>query len=492
MAQTEFYTLQDDDVTVFQGYILVLTEQGAQNITGKSIIIPETLDGQKVVGIYNINNQSEGFFTDKNLQYVKLPKTIEYIGNRTFAYNYDMLLCNLNELINLRHIGVLAFAHIKGIDNPTNPHIIDFSNLAKLEKIGDLAFLAISLDSINELDFSNCTNLRSIGVGSFISKQNHFAKINFSNCSKLSYIQSINFTSNLPGPWPGPADTTEAITTEVIFSNCKSLVYIAPWVLGISKQQMESLIPKLPTPEIANITFDKWTTYTACVISGKIDFGLLATFKEKVISITEFGEISGLKNLKNTPKTYDEMLTALNQQKNTKDSAKEVKFSIQSHSVGEVSITNIHCNLSHCTLSWTSGTIASGAMQEVTVTYPDTTTNFTATVTIEGENLMGNTTVFIDDKGGVTTDDNLQTAIAPNPNTLQEDEIKLYPNPATNLLNIEFSKKQVANEVTIVNLQGETVYENFNFEGSALDISGLPLGVYVVKVNGMTKIFVKN
>jgi len=486
MAQTEFYTVQDSDVNVFHGYILSLTEQGEQNIRDTSIIIPETLDGQKVVGIYDNN---EGVFAQKNLQYVKLPKTIEYIGHSTFVYNNGMLLCNLNELINLRHIGALAFGGIKGIDNPTNPHRLDFSNLSKLEKIGFLAFGLHGIDEnyfYNTVDFTNCTKLKSIGALAFdgiaeYKEDKTLDSLIFKNCTNLSYIGTACFSSFI-------LDSTlqENINQKHIdFSDCKSLLYLGGQMLGYGVNNFSYIEDLLPTPQIDSLTFNSWRKNC-----GYGSTSYLALFDEYVISIDDIRSNTHWK--KSTPQTRQEMLTALNQQKNTKDSVKKVSFSIQSHSVGEVTITNIHCNLSHCTLSWTSGTIASGATQEVTVTYPDTTTNFTATITIEGENLMGNTTVFIDDKGGVTTDDNLITAIAPHPNALQHEEIKLFPNPATNLLNIEFSKKQVANEVTIVNLQGETVYENLNFEGSAIDISGLPLGVYVVKVNGNAKIFVKN
>jgi hypothetical protein len=62
--------------------------------------------------------------------------------------------------------------------------------------------------------------------------------------------------------------------------------------------------------------------------------------------------------------------------------------------------------------------------------------------------------------------------------------IKVYPNPANDLLNIQFSNPGLENaEVAIYNVSGEKVFSH-SISGSqaTFHIKQLPAGVYVVKI----------
>jgi hypothetical protein len=60
-------------------------------------------------------------------------------------------------------------------------------------------------------------------------------------------------------------------------------------------------------------------------------------------------------------------------------------------------------------------------------------------------------------------------------------EIKIMPNPATDFFKID-TKEKIA-EVHIVNLLGRVVKQYNSNQGDYFDISGLPSGVYFVKID---------
>ncbi len=65
----------------------------------------------------------------------------------------------------------------------------------------------------------------------------------------------------------------------------------------------------------------------------------------------------------------------------------------------------------------------------------------------------------------------------------QTGNITVYPNPATTFLTI--SASQNITTISIINLLGQTVYSNkYNLSEVQIDVSGIPAGIYVLKVNG--------
>ncbi|MDR3046407.1 MAG: fibronectin type III domain-containing protein [Bacteroidales bacterium] len=87
-------------------------------------------------------------------------------------------------------------------------------------------------------------------------------------------------------------------------------------------------------------------------------------------------------------------------------------------------------------------------------------------------------------------------------NVLSGENIKLYPNPANNLLNIEFSNDFT--QIELINLLGETiaVIDQINFSTlsyqrkASIDVATYPTGVYFVRLHSkegfVTKKFIKN
>ncbi len=61
--------------------------------------------------------------------------------------------------------------------------------------------------------------------------------------------------------------------------------------------------------------------------------------------------------------------------------------------------------------------------------------------------------------------------------------INLYPNPTTGIVNISLHLGVNTANLSIYNLAGEVVYNNSNFCGEPVDLSGLQTGVYFVKLN---------
>lgn len=64
-----------------------------------------------------------------------------------------------------------------------------------------------------------------------------------------------------------------------------------------------------------------------------------------------------------------------------------------------------------------------------------------------------------------------------------EQSIVVYPNPTTGILHIEFNQQNIFS-VQIINLQGQTVKKETLKDNAGLDISALPDGFYVVKIDG--------
>lgn len=61
-------------------------------------------------------------------------------------------------------------------------------------------------------------------------------------------------------------------------------------------------------------------------------------------------------------------------------------------------------------------------------------------------------------------------------------EIKLFPNPANNVINLNLPENA---EIMVINMSGKTVMQqNFNAGINNIDISNLPSGIYFVKIYG--------
>lgn len=236
-ASNNIYTAGTNKATDFSTtyipllpYILkdddVVVEDGeikscSYNFEHTNIIIPETLDGQTVTSIIDGN----GTFYSKSLTGVKLPSTIETIGKYAFYGN------SLFE--------------------------IDFSNCANLKELREGAF---SYNQITSVDISNCSSLITIGNGAFYSNQiaafpinsvletigdyafgaNKLQSINLSNCDALKTIGEYAFDEN---------ETLISIN----LNGCSNLNYIGPYGFSPVGGGFD-----LPVVDYAGYDYDLW------------------------------------------------------------------------------------------------------------------------------------------------------------------------------------------------------------------------------------------
>lgn len=149
------YTLTDEDVVVVDGVIEKCTYGFAIN----DIVIPDTLDGQTVIGIDNRDDldpvpvsEREGVFTNKYITGLKLPSSIEFIGDFSFRANLisdlDLTACSA-----LRSIGERTFEYNRLAS-------VDLSACIALKNIGSGAFKENQIS-----DFSLPVNLQNQALG---------------------------------------------------------------------------------------------------------------------------------------------------------------------------------------------------------------------------------------------------------------------------------------------------------------------------------------
>ena len=69
-----------------------------------------------------------------------------------------------------------------------------------------------------------------------------------------------------------------------------------------------------------------------------------------------------------------------------------------------------------------------------------------------------------------------------NESIIVESDFKIFPNPASNQLNIDGLNEEYA--LKILNIQGQLFYEMNNIQGhQKIDVSFLPSGLYFINVN---------
>jgi hypothetical protein len=65
-----------------------------------------------------------------------------------------------------------------------------------------------------------------------------------------------------------------------------------------------------------------------------------------------------------------------------------------------------------------------------------------------------------------------------------DNELVLYPNPVSNVLNFKNSNGVEISSLKITNILGETVYTDAYAEGkTSIDVSNLSAGIYILSVN---------
>lgn len=141
------YILSDDDVEMdANGYIISCS----YNFEEKDIEIPEILDGYTVKGIKD-NIWSAGIFASKGITFVKLPSSIEHIGDYAFAKN---LITGIYIPETLTVIGAFAFTEnrIKNLVLPEG--VLSIGNSAFYNNKMESVALPNSITSISRAAFS--------------------------------------------------------------------------------------------------------------------------------------------------------------------------------------------------------------------------------------------------------------------------------------------------------------------------------------------------
>lgn len=197
------YTLTDDDLTVENGFIT----EFRNNNPYKNIAIPETIDGQTIIGIIDKTDTTSGVFQSQSLFEVHFPETIQSIGWGAFSGN-NIIDLELSQCTQLSYIGQDAFSEneiisldINGCKQITNFHNgvfngnrisnLNLSGFSVLETIDNNAFNGSSIASLNLTD---CEALTYIGVNAF--KSNNIVNLDLSDCASLTQIDASAFYDN--------------------------------------------------------------------------------------------------------------------------------------------------------------------------------------------------------------------------------------------------------------------------------------------------------
>lgn len=171
------YRLTDSDVQVGVNGELTACYY---NFANTDIIIPDTLDG---FAVKSIKNSILGPFSYKTITSVKLPQTIQRIGDYAFTGN-NINAVYLNNLDQLEEIGRAAFSF-------SSIKKVNFEACTALKHIEPFAF---ENNNITSIDLSPCTVLQIIDTLAF--RENSINTIDLSNCNQLTELRFNAFSHN--------------------------------------------------------------------------------------------------------------------------------------------------------------------------------------------------------------------------------------------------------------------------------------------------------
>jgi hypothetical protein len=157
-----------------------------------SVVVPDRINGSPVTAI------GAGAFMDKAVISVKLPDSVDFIGEYAFANCINLVSVELGT--SLYQIDTRAFINCQ--------NLIEISLPSSLQKLGTGAFencvslkSAVISENVRELPsalFKNCSSLKEITVGSLVNSISNDA---FDGCSKSlvfvapEYSMASNFAS---------------------------------------------------------------------------------------------------------------------------------------------------------------------------------------------------------------------------------------------------------------------------------------------------------
>ena len=535
------YTLTDEDVVVIDGFI----ESTSYNFALKYITIPDTLDGQAVIGIVDKVYQFEGVFYDKYIMSLKLPSTLEYIGDNSF-YAYHMYNLDLSECNNLYYVGKQAFEF-------HSVELLDFSSCPNLTYIGEEAFKTI--DGVFVVDFSSSTNLEYIGTKAFIYAS--LDTLDISNCHSLTYIGENafnygNITSlNLPTPEiPGYAFNYWEDKYDSTFTGGQTVYDLESWyttkltwtgfqinfTVHDGTNPIESAFIELsgygsvatnaaglasfsavsPENDISyTVTADGYdeSMGTISIVDSDVDESVILTLSTYNVNFTVSDGLDPIENAMITLSGYGTATT---------DGTGLVTFS---YVLPEDNIIYTVIAVGYDDATSTISVVDTHVSEEITLVLSTYTIDFTVTV---GNIPLESATVSLDGYGTVITDaaglasfgnvipatDLAYTVTSPGfldaTSTVSVEnsdvsvnvaltitgipksplaEIRLYPNPASEIIYMKTDEDVL---VRIMDISGITIIEKLVNKGeAAIPVGHLAAGNYIVKIVGKTSVIIR-
>ena len=405
---------------------------------------------------------------------ITIPNTVTYIGES--AFQDCQALASITIPDSVTYIGYCAFQNCIGLTSIIIPNSITSIYQSTFENCQALTLITIpnSVINIDTYAFRSCNSLTSINIPNSVTSIGNYV---FQYCSELS---SITFGSGVTS------------IGNYVFSGCSELDSIYSLALvppTVSQYTFESLSSDLPiiipcgcySAYNSAAYWNRFTnmqpychSYTLSVISANPDQGTVSgggTYLEgtnteaTIEAIANDGYLFVSWNDGNTenPRTIEVI----------SDTTFIATFAIARTVTIESSNTDMGYVIG-------SGVYAEGAEVEITAV-PYEGYRFDHWVDVDNPLRDFNTD---NPRTIVVSTDVTYMAVFTDVTSIEENvaqEISIFPNPTTNILNITSS--ETISEIEIVNMMGQVVKRmEVNSENAACDVEDLKAGVYMVRI----------
>ncbi len=522
------HTLTDEEVYVNNGYI----DSCFYDFSVKYIIIPDTLDGEKIIGIADgekINyNKVTGIFAKKGIKEIQLPSNLQHIGDYAF---YDNEIDSIVVPENLNYIGSNAFtinSDFAGIilPSPTKEGAVFDNwkdNYDNIYEAGDTVKSFYNRSYTAQFSLNPGTSVISLsGDLSFGSIDNNTTAtkiLTISNEGNASFtVTSIDLPDGYTANWTSgdiAADANKEV--EITFAPTEAKDYNgiikvnSNATFGLDSINVSGTGVSAPVISltgdltfgntVVNTTVNKTLTigntgdaaltitsidlpdgYTANWTSGEIAVG---ANKEVEITFTptEVKDYNGVITVNSNANSGENTISVSGKGiaavislsgdlafGNVKiDSTPERILTIDNTGDAILTITSVDLPDGY-TANWTSGEIAAGTNKEVEITFaPTEVKDYNGVITVNSNANSGENTISVSGSG-VITDEIIE---------LSNTKIIAYPNPVNNILYIEVEGKQ---EMEILNVSGKVITKKAIENTVTFDMSSYQKGIYILKL----------
>jgi hypothetical protein len=481
-------TLKNSNVTVVNNYI---TKFSMGNILSNYIVIPDTLDGQAVIGIKE--NYVFGPFSQYNFREITLPQTLEYIPEYAF-WRTDLSDIIIPEKV--VHIGKHAFSgtNISYITLPNNATVGFagwFNGNGKYIELTDSGYVAtnmgVSYTATYKVLFCDYD-----GTVLYTDTVKHYGSaVPPADPSRSGYT----FTG-----WDKSySNITQGIIVTATYSNNTPGIYMVTFkdwngtVLSTQTVAENNAATAPSDPSRTGYTFIGWDTDFSKVTS---DLTVTAQYSQ-----------NGVTNYTVTFKDWDDtVLSTQTVAENSAASAPANPSRIGYTFTGwDTDFSKVTSNLM-VTAQYTikSYSVAYRADENGTVSSENQTVNYgSSAAPVTATPNDGYTFVKWQDKDGnkLSTDnpftltkvtcDSIVYAVFEKSTGVEVistiSNLSVYPNPTEGLVTISLDNEEGIVQLIVYNITGEIVFNNPVFNGGPVDLSDLNKGIYLVKVNSEGK-----